>query len=102
MQRHTTRILTLILNIEPQKLVCVCWFGHESWSDCAGSVCIYVCVFMCVCVCVCWWGGDVNLPILRSLAPVTMATQTVNDGKQRIIHENGHMRVNPESPKLTH
>lgn len=64
------------------------------------AMCASVCVRMCVCVYV--GGGDVNLPILRSLAPVTMATQTVNDGKQRIIHENEHMRVNPESPKLTH
>ncbi len=41
----------------------------------------------------------VDLPILHSLAPVAMATRAASavttEAKQRIIHGNGHTRVNP-------
>lgn len=45
------------------------------------------------------WVTYVDLPILHSLAPVTMATQAVNADttreRLRNIHGNGHTRVNP-------
>lgn len=45
------------------------------------------------------WVTYVDLPILHSLAPVAMATRAVNavtiGARQRIIHGNGHTRVNP-------
>lgn len=97
----------------------VAWALHSSRGSCQSFGSIFVClvpgggVVSSSLECL-LWVTYVDLPILHSLAPVAMATRAVNaatNGESlRIIHGNGHTRVNPNSvcacvcasPKLAH
>lgn len=82
----------------------VAWALHSSRGSCQSFGTIFVClvpgggVVSSSLECL-LWVTYVDLPILHSLAPVTMATRAVNavttGERQRIIHGNGHTRVNP-------
>lgn len=82
----------------------VLWALHCSQGSCQSFGSIFVClvpgggVVSSSLECL-LWVTYVDLPILHSLAPVAMATRTVNAvttrERLRIIHGNGHTRVNP-------